>query len=156
MPFIHDRKTRQDAFQLLFGHDQLQLVPEEYNNLTSSAEGQLAIWLEFPTELDALPDEMRYMGRVLVGPSDDGYEMIYEVFQFCKHEPHWAAKDGWMIGWSGPFEDDGMFPTEIRAFSRFSKLTESDPEKEVLWYASKIAASDPRRPPPPVRFIPTT
>jgi len=152
--FFADLRTRLDAFQLLFGYDQLQAVPKEYNDITSSAEGQLAVWLEFPTELDAQPDEIKYMGRCHVGPKEDGYEHLYEVFKFRMDEPHWNSRHGWTIGWAGPFEDDSMFPTEVRAFSRFATLKDSDPEQEVRWYDAKIMCSTPLESSPMTRFTP--
>lgn len=56
--------------------------------------------LIFPTELNAAPDEIELIKTVRVDKPITG-AIEYFVFKFRMHEPHWAAKDGWMVGVSG-------------------------------------------------------
>jgi len=64
LPFAKNLLTREMAFQLLSDHDKADLFPGEYFSLVKGAESNLANWLEFPTELDACPDEIQHIKRV--------------------------------------------------------------------------------------------
>ncbi len=141
MPFAKDRLTRQTAFQLLADHHKNNLFPEEFNNLISSAESNLANWLEFPTELDACPDEMEHIKRVTIDFDGQKNFVHYEVFKCRVNEPHWAAKDGWFLGVVGPYFDDSKpydFPraTFSRINSTIDKIT---PEEEAKWVHENIS-----------------
>jgi len=137
--FAENLLTREFTFQLLQEHNQLDLFPEALNNLQSGAASNLANWLEFPTELDACPDEMEHLQRETF-TLDDGL-VHYEVFKYRVNEPHWAAKDGWILGVVGPYFDDSKpydFPGAT--FSRFSTLAGSiTPREEARWVHENIA-----------------
>lgn len=133
--------TRESTYQLLAEHNMLNLFPEKFNNLVSGAASNLANWLEFPTELDACPDEMEHMERVTFDFDGQNNFVHYEVFKYRVDEPHWAAKDGWMLGVVGPFFDDSKpydFPhaTFSRASSTVDKVT---PKQEAKWVHENIA-----------------
>ena len=64
LPFAQNMMTREMAFQLLSDHEKTHLFPTEFNTLIAAAESNLANWLEFPTELDACPDEIEHIERV--------------------------------------------------------------------------------------------
>ncbi len=140
-PFAEDLRTRCDTFQLLKPHNQLALFPQEYLNLIKGAEGALANWLEFPTELDACPDEMQHIKRVTIDFDGQNNFVHYEVFQYSVNEPHWAAKDGWILGVVGPFfEDSKPYDHARSTFSRVSSTVGTvTPEEEVKWVHENIS-----------------
>lgn len=139
--FAKNILTRQTTFQLLADHDKTNLFPKEFNNLISSAESNLANWLEFPTELDACPDEMEHIKRVTFDFDGQNNFVHYEVFKCRVNEPHWAAKDGWFLGVVGPYFDDSKpydFPqaTFSRISSTIDKVT---PDEEAKWVHENIS-----------------
>lgn len=141
LPFAKNILTRQTAFQLLADHDKTNLFPKEYNTLVKGAESNLANWLEFPTELDACPDEIEHIKRVTFDFDGQNNFVHYEVFKCSVNEPHWAAKDGWFLGVVGPYFDDSKpydFPqaTFSRISSTIDKVT---PEGEAKWVHENIA-----------------
>lgn len=137
--YFQNRQTRVDAHALLLGFEQLDAIPDEFKSLVIGAEGQLAIWLEFPTELDAAPSEMEHMGHVSIGSEGTPGEVRYETFRFRMDPPHWAAKDGWMIGVVGPFAEDSLPYEPVNGtFSRFNSIEGHTAEEEVLWVHSRL------------------
>lgn len=141
LSFAKNVLTRQAAFQLLKDHDKTNLFPKEYNNLISGAESNLANWLEFPTELDACPDEIEHIKRVTFDFDGQNNFVHYEVFKYRVNEPHWAAKEGWILGVVGPYFDDSKpydFPqaTFSRVSSTWDKVT---PDEEAKWVHENIS-----------------
>lgn len=133
--------TRVTAFKLLQHYNKTQLFPAEFNTIEQAAASYLASWLEFPTELDACPDEMEHMKRVTIDFDGKGNFVHYEVFKYRVNEPHWAAKDGWMLGVVGPYFNDSTpyhFPqcTFSRVTSTIDKVT---PEEEANWVHENIS-----------------
>jgi hypothetical protein len=90
-------------------------------------------WLMYPTELNAVPDEIELMKVVTVdtGLTDGIYD--YYLFRFRTHEPHWAAKDGWMAGVSGPYlrKDEPTTESLGDTFSSFTKWDAKTPDEHV-------------------------
>ncbi len=141
LPFAKSILTRETAFQLLTDHDKTTLFPKEYNTLIKGAESNLANWLEFPTELDACPDEIEYLKRVTFDFDGQNNLVHYEVFKYRVNEPHWAANDGWILGVVGPYFDDSKpydFPqaTFSRVSSTVDKVT---PDEEAKWVHENIS-----------------
>ncbi|MGC3947598.1 MAG: hypothetical protein QM762_24350 [Chryseolinea sp.] len=139
-PFAFDLATREATYQLLDQIGNLELFPSELVNFEKAAEARLANWLEFPTELDALPDDIEHIKTVSV-PLDDQQHARYLVLKFRKNEPHWAAKEGWLLGVVGPyFSDSKPYDFPSATFSRFSsKLGSITPEEEVKWVHEHLA-----------------
>jgi hypothetical protein len=107
--------------------------------IEKGAESNLANWLEFPTELDACPDEIEHVERVTI-PFDKENNVHFHVFKFRINEPHWAAKDGWMLGVTGPYFDDSeAYDHPAATFSRFRKVEAVSPEEEANWVYNNIA-----------------
>jgi hypothetical protein len=79
----------------------LERFPRRYWNQASLAEAEMVTWLMFPTELSRAPDEIREIDVVPID-TDDGLADLY-VFTFKTDPPHWAAKNGWMVGIAGPY-----------------------------------------------------
>jgi hypothetical protein len=140
-PYAKNVLTREITFQLLSEHNQLDLFPKAYRTLIKGAESNLAQWLEFPTELDACPDEIEYIKRVTFDFDGENNFVHFEVFKFRVNEPHWAAKDGWILGVVGPYFDDSVpydFPHST--FSRLSSTIDKvSPEEEARWVYENIS-----------------
>src|SRR5215470_2977905 len=79
LPYSKNLLTRLTTFQLLRNADKLELFPKEYLTIVKGAESNLAIWLEFPTELDACPDEIQHIKRVTLDFDDQNHFVHYEV-----------------------------------------------------------------------------
>lgn len=137
--FVEDAKTRELAYQVLSKHNKLDLFPNEYLTIELGAESNLVNWLEFPTELGKAPDAIQYIEKVTV--DFDGHNIFYHVFKYKTFEPHWASKNGWMIGVVGPyFKDSKPYDFPVATFSRCSsKIGEVKPKDEVLWVHENIA-----------------
>ncbi len=141
LPFAQNLLTRETTYQLLADHCKADLFPKEYFSIVKGAESNLANWLEFPTELDACPDEMEHIKRVTFDFDGQNNFVHYEVFKYRVDEPHWAAKDGWILGVVGPYFDDSKpydFPhsTFSRASSTLEKVT---PDEEAKWVHENIS-----------------
>lgn len=138
LPFATNVLTRESTFQLLKQYNKLELFPESYNSFEKGAESSLANWLEFPTELDACPDEIELEEKVTI--DFDNKNVYYYVFKFRTNEPHWASKDGWMLGVVGPYFDDSQPYDFTSTFSRLtSKLDEISAVEEAKWVHENIA-----------------
>ncbi|MDR2149204.1 MAG: hypothetical protein LBE91_22415 [Tannerella sp.] len=137
-PFAQHILTRELTYQLLSHYNRTDLFPREYYTIVKGAETNLANWLEFPTELDACPDEMEYIKRFTF--DFEGQNFHYEVFKFRVFEPHWNAKNGWSLGVVGPYFDNSKpydFPSST--FSRISStLDRITPEEEAKWVHENI------------------
>ena len=133
--------TRESTFQLLSDHGKADIFPKEYYSIINGAESQLANWLEFPTELDACPDEIEHIKRVTFDFDGQNNLVHYEVFKYRVNEPHWAAKDGWILGVVGPYFDDSKPYDHAQAtFSRVSStLDKVSPDEEAKWVHENIS-----------------
>lgn len=141
LPYVEKATTRQLTYDLLVNSGRKDLFPQEYFTLLKSAESQLVNWLEFPTELDACPDQIEHIKRVSIDFDGKGNWVHYEVFRYRVHEPHWAADSGWILGVVGPYFDDSEPYAHARAtFSRISSTMDTiTPEEEVRWVHDNIA-----------------
>ena len=139
LPFASNVLTRETTFQLLKEYKKLELFPQIYNTIEKGAESSLANWLEFPTELDACPDEIELEEKVAID-FDGNNVYYYYVFKFRTNEPHWASKDGWILGVVGPYFDDSKPYDFTSTFSRIaSKLGEISAKDEAKWVHENIA-----------------
>src|SRR5262245_60549890 len=131
-PFAENILTRASTYQLLTEYNKAHLFPAEYLSIVKAAESYLANWLEFPTELDACPDEIEHIKRVTFDFDGQNHFVHYEVFKYRVNEPHWAAKDGWMLGVAGPyFDDSDPYDHPQATFSRCSSTIDKiTPEEE--------------------------
>ncbi|MFL5739278.1 MAG: FeoB-associated Cys-rich membrane protein [Flavisolibacter sp.] len=141
LPYAKNLLTRETTFQLLNEHAKIELFPKEYNTLIKGAESNLANWLDFPTELDICPDEIEHIKRITYDFDGHNNFVHYEVFKYRVNEPHWAAKDGWILGVVGPYFDDSKpydFPhsTFSRVSSTVDKVT---PDEEARWVHENIS-----------------
>jgi hypothetical protein len=134
-PFAENLLTRELTYQLLKGHNKTDLFPQEYYSIVKGAETNLANWLEFPTELDACPDEIEHIKRVTFDFDGQNHYVHYEIFKYRVNEPHWASKNGWILGVVGPYFDDSKpYDFAGATFSRIdSTLDKITPEEEAKW-----------------------
>jgi hypothetical protein len=140
-PFAQNLLTRELTYQLLNEYNKADLFPQEYYTIVKSAENSLAKWLEFPAELDTCPDEIEHIKRVTFDFDGQNNHVHYEVFKYRVNEPHWASKNGWMLGVVGPYFDDSK-PYDF-AHSTFSRvdsiLGKITPEEEAKWVHENIS-----------------
>ncbi len=99
------------------------LFPEKFRTQKSFAEADMVNWLVYPTELNRVPDEIELMKVVTVDTKLPDGVYDYYLFRFRTKDPHWAAKDGWMAGVSGPYLRKDQPTTEALGdtFSTFTK-----------------------------------
>jgi hypothetical protein len=109
------------------------LFPEEFRNQRAFAEADMVSWLVYPTELNRVPDQIELMKIVPIdtGLRDGIYD--YYLFRFRTQEPHWAAKNGWIAGVSGPFlrQDQPTTHSLGDTFSHFTKWDDKTPDEHV-------------------------
>lgn len=96
-------EARKWLFIELEKREKLYLMPDEYQTQAALAESDLVSWLTFGTELGCAPDEIELMQVFSVPVQEFEETLEYYLFRFRTFSPHWAAKDGWMAGLSGPF-----------------------------------------------------
>jgi hypothetical protein len=139
LPYAKNLITRESTYRLLEEKNKTELFPKEFYTIEKGAESNLANWLEFPTELDGCPDEMELVKRVTIDFDDNN--VYYYVFKFRINEPHWASKDGWMLGVVGPyFEDSKPYDFPHATFSRLnSKFDKVKAEDEAKWVHENIS-----------------
>lgn len=141
LPYAQNVLTRELTYKLLHEFGKAELFPAAYYSIEKGAESNLANWLEFPTELNACPDEIQHLKRVSLDFDGENNLVHYEVFKYRVNEPNPAAKQGWMLGVVGPYFDDSKpydFPQST--FSRISSTLEKvTPEEEVQWVHENIS-----------------
>jgi len=130
---VKDASMRYSVYLMLCEHNREDLFPVEYLTHEKGAESFLANWLEFPTELGAAPDEIELIKKVFIE------ESTYYVFKYKTTAPHWAARNSWMLGVSGPYVAETL-PYDIprRVFSRFNTLACISAEDEAYWVHKHI------------------
>ncbi len=132
--------TRTNTYLLMQKHGFTDIFPAEFYTFEKAAESNLARWLEFPTELDACPDKMEHVKRVTVDFDGKSNFVHYEVFKFRVNEPHWGAKNGWMIGIAGAYFDDSKPYDKLPStFSRLNSFESTTPEDEAAWVHKNIS-----------------
>jgi hypothetical protein len=135
--------TRQDFYNLLDEVGELKLFPAKYNTFEKAAETIMTGWLLFPTELDTVPSKIELVESVSFSEHDSLF--TYYVMRFKTEEPHWAAKDGWMVGVVGPyFATSHPYDWTSGTFSRFTRIDETTPEKEVKWVHENVYRKNPK------------
>jgi hypothetical protein len=117
----------------LKGLGKSSLFPEKYRTQKAFAEADMVNWLVYPTELNRVPDDIELMKVVMVDTGLPNGIYDYYLFRFRTKEPHWAAKDGWMAGVSGPYHRTGQPTTESLGdtFSTFTKWDAKTPNEHV-------------------------
>ncbi len=124
-----DNEMRKWLFDLLSKYKKDKIKELDFSQ-EKLAISDMVNWLIFPTELNAAPDEIELIKTVRVDKPKTG-AIEYFVFKFRMHEPHWAAKDDWMVGVSGPFIVKNYPTTDSygETFSSFEKYDGRDAEE---------------------------
>lgn len=91
--------------KLLSRHGKVDRFPSEYSDPLYLAKSDLIQWLNYPTELGCIPDEIEYVGKI-------SYLFGKEVFQIFKYRSasenlNEELRNRWLIGWSS--NRDGTF-----------------------------------------------
>lgn len=129
--------TRQALFGILEGFKRIDLFPGEYYTLQKSAESFLVNWLEFPTELNAPPDEVEFFTTVNLEVDEGTIE--YLVFRYKKSPPPKGLSDHWMWGVVGPFGPESKpYEIPLRVFSRFNEVGAVSAMEEARWVHEHI------------------
>jgi hypothetical protein len=138
--FAENKLTRELTFLLLQNHRMTELFPDEFYSIEKAAESNLANWLEFPTELDACPNEIEHIKKVPIYIDGQNHYVYYHVYKFRMDRPHWAAKAGWMLGVVGPYSDHSKpYDHPKSTFSRLHKSSDvSRPDEEAKWVHENI------------------
>ena len=77
----------------------LDHLPREYCNQEKLAEAEMVQWLEFPTEMGRVPEDIELVRVVEVDSSEYGHSMCYFY-----HFRHSEFLDGaWFLGTAGPY-----------------------------------------------------
>lgn len=110
-------ELRYPLFTLLQQHQRGDLFPSTFLSAEKEAEAALAYWLMHPHELQDRPEQMELVEERALAIG--GKEGRMFVFRYRMPEGHWAAKDGWLFGVSGPvFDSDERYAKLVGAFSR--------------------------------------
>ncbi len=121
-------EMRNSLYQELEALNRPDLYPEKYRTQAAFAESNMVNWLSYPTELGRVPDEIE-LGKTIAVETENG-RLLYYVFRFRALPPHWAAKDGWLAGVSGPFLDASSPSTDSlgETFSTLAAWDSQTPE----------------------------
>lgn len=123
--FARNRLPREDTYKLLSYFHLSNLFPTEFYTFESSAESNLAKWLEYPTELNACPDAIEHVKQVTVHHERVHVDMQYHVYKFNVNEPNEAAARGWMLGVVGPYTNQSKpYDNPPATFSRLKNENE--------------------------------
>ena len=130
--------TRQPLFGILVAFDKKELFPNAFYNLEKSAESFLVNWLEFPTELDAPPDNIEFFTAITM--EEDQRTIEYLVFKYRKAPPPKGLSNNWMWGVVGPFHAESKpYEIPLRVFSRFNEAGTVSAVEEVRWVHAHIS-----------------
>jgi hypothetical protein len=136
--------TRGALYELLSQYQKEKFFPSKYYTFEKAAEGTLVDWLVYPTELDTVPSDIQLLKTVSFKENDTSF--TYYVFKFKTNPPHWAAKNGWMLGVAGPyFPNSKPYDFVKGTFSRLNKVDSITPENEVRWVHENIYWTNPSK-----------
>lgn len=104
--------------KLLSRHGKVDRFPSEYSDPLYLAKSDLVQWLNYPTELGCIPDEIEYVGKI-------SYLFSKEVFQIFKYRSasenlNEELRNRWLIGWSS--NRDGTF-SNFDPYDEYEKET---------------------------------
>ena len=137
LPLAANPSTRHALFGILQGFNRLDLFPLEYCTLEKSAESFVVSWLEFPTELNAPPDEIEFFTSATLQEGEKSFE--YFVFIYKKAPPPKGLSADWMWAVAGPFGAESKpYQMPRRVFSRFTEIGTVSATEEARWVHEHI------------------
>jgi hypothetical protein len=134
--FANNDELRGMLHAILREFARLDLFPNNFLDIESQAKTSLAYWLMHPNELQEAPAKIELVDkiqRIINERKGDFFVLRYKMPQ-----GHWAEKDGWLLGLSGPFwGDEKPYVDTPEAFSRCGdKYGDINPAELVDWYVS--------------------
>lgn len=137
MSLAKNPSTRHALFGILQGFDRTDLFPPAYFTLEKSAESFVVNWLEFPTELNAPPDQIELFTDITLNDGNETYE--YMVFKYKKSPPPKSFPNEWVLAVAGPFGPESRpYELPLRVFSRFNEVGTVSAMDEVRWVHEHI------------------
>jgi len=115
-----------------------ELLPTKYSSSVAQGESALAYWMMHPNELQEAPEVIELVETVK--RPIDGQDADFHVYRYKMPAGHWAAKDGWILGLTGPMKP-GVEPySEMPgAFSRVGDIEgKMKPSELVDWYIGTL------------------
>ncbi len=112
------------VYEILKYHECLDHFADQYRSMQAQAEADLVFWLCHPNELQVPPDEIQLVTEEK--RQESGEDHHYFAFRYRTHEPHWAAKDGWLIGVAGPYRTNDI--PYLGGAGTFSRM---EPEEKI-------------------------
>lgn len=127
--------TRNLLWDAMASSKRTGLFPAEFRTPEAIAESDFVYWLRHPNELGSSPDEIQLVSRFTRQAPGHG-DVIYFLFRFRVNEPHWAAKNGWMAGVAGAYQESGG---ELKhalpgTFSQCNSYEAKSPDAHVDYY----------------------
>jgi hypothetical protein len=115
-----------------------KLFPNDFDSEEKQAEASLTYWMMHPNELGTAPEKMEHFKTIERNLQESKGRFYF--FRYLMPEGHWARKDGWILGFSGPFMgDENPYEYMSSAFSRATdKADETDPQSILDWYLDKV------------------
>jgi hypothetical protein len=138
MSLAGNPSTRHALYGILKEFNRTDIFPDSYFTLEKSAESFLVNWLEFPTELNAAPDEIKFFTAVTLEELGETFD--YLVFKYRKAPPPKGISSEWMLGVTGPFGPDSKpYDVPLRVYSRFNELGTVSALEEARWVHQHIS-----------------
>jgi hypothetical protein len=134
-------QTRPFLYEMLKHFEKIDLFPDQYKDLKSQGEAQLAYWMMHPNELQDPPEQIELIETC---PREiDGKESDFLVFRYKMEHGHWAG-DEWLLGLSGPFfRNDVPYSGIASAFSRCDdRYGEIQAAELVDWFIDMVKAKN--------------
>ena len=115
-----------------------ELLPTAYSSSVAQGESALAYWMMHPNELQDAPEVIEFI-ETIKRPVD-GREADFHVYRYRMPDGHWAAKDGWTLGVSGPMAIGAEPYSDMPgAFSRVGDIDgKVKPSELVDWYVGML------------------
>lgn len=114
------------------------LFPGSYSSSISQGESALAYWMMHPHELQDAPDKIEYIETFKRHVND--HDSDFHVYRYKMPPGHWAAKDGWILGLTGPMANESApYSALPGAFSRAGDVEGTvTPAELVDWYIGML------------------
>jgi hypothetical protein len=124
-------------YYILKDVEKLDIFPEHLRSEEAQAEGALVYWMLHPNELQASPEKLEHVEKVV--RTLDGQTANFYVMRYKMPAGHWAADDGWMLGLAGPFfANEPPYSGVAGAFSRCDKDGHVRPAEFVDWFIDMV------------------
>ena len=131
-------EIRYMLFAMLRHMKRPDLLPARYFSSVAQGESALAYWVMHPNELQDAPAAIEFVETIK--RTVNGEQADFHVFRYGMRAGHWAAKDGWLLGLSGPM-NPGQEPylSVAGAFSRAGDVDgKVQPPALVDWYVGML------------------